>query len=105
MPAIVTFRPFYDLLTDVQALDKKQQEAIWADLSAGDPPRVFGGGTHSRGGIAALHWAATQSPGTGGPQASARAYLIALYCQDHRDYLVRPAFDPTINVPGSVVVG
>lgn len=93
-------RLVYDIWADLQALSATQLQTTWNQFTAGSPPlwgAYFGGNSSA---INALQWSATQS---GAPVAAvndARRRALAMYVQDHPDWLVRPPWDDSINVPG-----
>jgi hypothetical protein len=101
-------RPLWQIYQDVAALTAAQKQAIWADLTSGPPSlpkkylRAVGPNAAA---VNALDWAVTDSGAAGASLQSAQTRMISMICQDYPDYLVNPAFDPTINVPGDGPAG
>lgn len=83
------------ILADLNALSAAQKTSIRNDLNSGTPPK----------------WQLAASPAvwacapvfrnaTGSLQTEAAMVAVAFYCIEVPNYLVQPAFDPTINIPG-----
>jgi hypothetical protein len=95
-------RLLYDILTDYNALTGTQRTKTWADVTKGTPPLWATDAGPNAASVFSLNWSATQG-GAPAQQDIAKAYLISAYVQDNPKYLVNPAFDPTINLPGDMV--
>lgn len=94
-------RTLFAIRADLNALSAGQKTAVWSDLSGGSPPKWALDAGRNAAAIAAIEWAATVPAGiTAAERTEARLRLAAMYVQDNPAYLVNPAFDPTINVPG-----
>jgi hypothetical protein len=95
-------RPFIDIYNQINALTNQQKTAINNDLFGGPPANKWSrGNTPSTAAMAATYYSATVPNGiTAAEKNTARLYIAAMYCYDNVNYLVRPSFDPTINVPG-----
>ena len=95
-------RLIFDVYHDIGALTGSQKTKIWADLQSGTPPKW----TQDRGPNAAdLHilWLlATQLSvvNTAADKQTCQAMLMSIYTVDNPTFLVHPAFDTTINIPG-----
>lgn len=93
-------RLLFAIWTDLGALTAAQKTAIWADLSAGNPPKF----TQDRGANASSLLVLFTLQQLGGLSVSDKALCkqsaAAIFCLDNPAYLVHPAFDPTLNVPG-----
>lgn len=106
-PAVVAFRApprqpraLYAIYTDLQGLSATQKTTVWNDLSSGAPKKYLLDTGRNAAGIAALDWGVTDSGAAAASLLAAKLRLAAMYVQDNPRYLVAPAFDPTINVPG-----
>jgi hypothetical protein len=97
-------RTLTDLLTTLKALTTQQKTNIWTDLASGTPPRYanYSGGNDA--GIFILDWVISDSGLSGNALTVARLRITAMYVQDHSNYLVNPAFDTSISVPGIIQV-
>lgn len=93
-------RPLYAIYNDLVALTTTQQTNAWNDLSSGTPKKYLLDVGPNAAAIGALDWAVTDSGATGASLLHARLRVGAMYVQDNPSYLVNPAFDPSINVPG-----
>lgn len=93
-------RPLYAIYVDLQALSTAQKTEVWTDLTSGTPKKYFLDAGPNAAAIGALDWAATDSGATPVALTAARLRIAAAYVQDNPAYLVHPAFDPGINVPG-----
>jgi len=83
-------RMLWNLWSQLNGLSTKQQNNITADLQTGSPPKQFAVEQENTS-AAFSSWQAS----SGATMTSA-----AFYVQDNPTYLINPAFDPTINVPG-----
>jgi len=97
-------RPLWSIRADVQALTAAQWGNVWADLSApvaGQAPRKYlmDYGVNA-GPIFVFDWSLYVSGPTAAQQKAGQISLTALYVQDNPTFLVKPPFDPSINVPG-----
>lgn len=95
-----TRRSLIDIYQDLGALTAGQKGAVWGDLGSGSPRKYLLTDGLNTAAIGALDWSATDSGAVGNALTAARMRIAAMYTQDHPDYLVHPAFDPSINVPG-----
>ena len=91
----VQIQPLWEIHQDCLALSKQQQDEVWNDLNSGTPPKCL---ATVHGMTPAIFVAYI---GTG---ADAHMRIAALYVQDYPTYLVNPPFDPTINIPGEVLL-
>ncbi len=96
-------RKLFDIYTDIGNLTALKQAAVWTDITTGNPPLWSQDRGANAGAIMALHWSAVNSGAVAAALNDAKRRLVALYCQDVPDYLVAPAFDPTINISGKEV--
>jgi len=93
-------RPLWDIKTQLQQLPYDQLQSIFDDLWQGQPPKLLQAESIHMPGMFALYcvW---QFTNTGAVDAdSARIYGTAMYAQDNPIYLINPAFNPIIDVPG-----
>lgn len=94
---------------DLLALTAQQQANVWADLSALvtvgtlTVKKYLTDAGPSYAGIAALDWAANDAGATGVALTRARMRVAMIYVIDNPVYLVHPAFDATINIPGDAL--
>lgn len=93
-------RTLYAIYQSLNSLTAGQKTAVWADLSAGTPPKYFTSTGSNDASILVLYWAITFMGLTGNPLLAARISMTAMYVQDNPGYLRNPPFDPTINVSG-----
>jgi hypothetical protein len=97
-------RPLYAIYNDLAALTITQQGNVWADFSAGTPPKYLLDAGDNAAAIVVLDWVVRASGVSGAALLGAQLRAVAMYVQDNVSYLVAPAFDPTINVPGDMPV-
>lgn len=93
-------RTLYAIYTDLQALTTTQQNNVWADLGSGAPPKYLLDAGANASALWVLDYLAREAGLTGAALTRAKFRAVAMYVQDNPAYLVRPAFDPTINVSG-----
>lgn len=94
-------RTLFAIRSDLNGLTNPQKLTVWSDLSSGSPPKWATDAGPNAAAIAAIEWAATVPAGvTVAEKTEARLRLVSMYVQDNPDYLVHPAFDGDINVPG-----
>lgn len=93
-------RTIHAIYTDIGALTSAKQTAVWNDLNAGSPPKWALDAGPNAAAIVAIHWSAANSGATAANVNDARRRLAAAYVQDNVTYLLNPAFDPTISIPG-----
>jgi hypothetical protein len=92
--------PLYQIFAALAALTTVQQTEVAADLFAGNPLKVLTDPGPNAAAIVVLYYI-TQL--TVLPVASinlAKLYAACMYVQDNPTYLINPAFDTAINVPG-----
>ena len=101
-------RRLSDIYKDIAALTSTQWQKVWTDISApvGTPPtgvprKYLSDYGVNAGPIFAMDWSVYASGASGNALLAGQKQLTAMYCQDNYYYLVSPAFDPTINVPGN----
>ena len=97
-------RPLYQIYNDLSALTTTQQSNIWTDFSSGTPPKYLLDAGDNAAAIVVLDWVVRKSGATGAALLDAKLRAVTMYVQDNVDYLVTPAFDTTINVPGDMPV-
>lgn len=95
-------RTLLAIYTDLAALTSSQKLNVWADLSAGSPAKYLAYAGPEPGAIAALDWAVRFSGLGAVAVTDAKLRIAAIYVQGNPLYLVAPAFDPSINVPGAL---
>lgn len=93
-----------ELRTAINALTAQQKNAIWADLNGGNPPKWSTGTGASVRAMIVLHWAASSITLLPADVNEARLRMAVLWVMDNPNYLVQPAFDRTINVPGDAPI-
>src|SRR5262245_2149548 len=93
-------RPLWQIYQDVAALSAAQKTNVWNDLNSGTPKKYLKAVGPNAAAVNALDWAITMTAPTGAALQSAQQRIMAMACQDYPDYLVHPAFDPSINVSG-----
>lgn len=93
-------RNLADLRTALAALSTPQKNAIWSALSAGTPPLWATDRGVNAGGLAVLQFLAVTATLSTADVAEAKLRAATLYVQDNPYWLISPAFDATINVPG-----
>lgn len=94
-----------DIVDALKALTTAQKNAVWADITAGGAAakwRVHRGPHTSL--ICTQHSLATATGTSAADVLDAKIHGVAYYCLDNPTYLVNPAFDPSINVPGDEVI-
>lgn len=97
-------RSLWDIRQNLNALSAAKKTAIWNDINSGTPPKWALERTDASYGIAAIEFSATSVAGiTAAERTEARLRLVAMYIRGNPRYLVNPAFDPTINIPGDEV--
>lgn len=93
-------RPLLDIITALTNLSAAQKTAVWNDVTSGTPPKwALDAGPNA----AAIAWAPTLitlSTIAAADVLNIKIKAVAMYCQDVPRYLVQPAFDPSINIPG-----
>lgn len=86
------------VLADLNALSAAQKTNIWNDFISGTPSKwQMDAGPRSTDVFTA---ALIGTHASGGLQQQMRLLAVAAYVLDNPAYLVNPAFDATINVPG-----
>ncbi len=93
-------RPLYLILADLTALSAAQKTNIATDLFTGSPMKVLTDAGPNAAGIFDLEWAVQTGGITTADKNLAKQYAAAFYLQDNPVYLVKPGFDPTINICG-----
>lgn len=88
------------LTTSLNALSATQKNAIWADVTSGNPPKWSKDVGANAAAIAVLQLLTTSGTLNAADILAAKIRGVAMYVQDNPNYLVNPAFDPSINVPG-----
>jgi hypothetical protein len=96
------------LYQSVAALSQTQRNNIWADLSAPATPTprkyLTDYGTNASA-IFTMDYLLYVVGGTAAQVDSGRNDIISFWTQDNPQYLINPAFDPSISVPGYLLVG
>lgn len=100
VPTIRRKRPLLDIITALNALAGTQKTNVWSDITSGSPPKWATDAGPNAAAIAVMQFVATTSTLNATDILNAKIRGVAMYCQDNPTYLVAPAFDPTINVPG-----
>ena len=96
-----TQRSLLSIYNDLNALTLAKRNAIWADFTSGNPPKWSLDDGLNAGVVMALSVPAIDLTGlTTADQLKARIKMVAAYILDRPLYLVAPAFDGTIDVPG-----
>lgn len=94
-------RSLLAIYQDLDGLSTAQKSAVWTDFTSGSPPRWSLDEGADAGTVMALSVPAIDLTGlTTAVQLVARLKMVAAFVRDNPLYLVNPAFDPTINVPG-----
>jgi hypothetical protein len=94
-------RSVYDIYADIKALTAGQQAAIANDISVNNYEKLKSMRPPQDGPVAVLHWCVTSlAAATQAERYDAYARIDAMYCQQFPDYLVHPAFDPSIEISG-----
>lgn len=91
-------RSLWAIHDDVEALSPNQRGKVWNDLNAASPPKYRAPGPHAPH-ILTLFCADKLLPGNP-PVTHTQLGIIVYYVADNPDYLVAPAFDPSIMIPG-----
>jgi hypothetical protein len=100
-------RTLNEIYQDLQALTTAQHGNAWTDISApyGGAPRKYLTDTGLNAApLFVMDWIIFVSRPTGAQLTAGQQNILAQYVQDNLMYLVNPAFDSTINVPGAVPV-
>lgn len=93
-------RTLLAIRADLLALSASQRAAVWAAFTSGSPP-LFA--TDAGPNAAAVYclWVLGKSGSLPAADVNeARVGAVAMYAQDNPGWLVNPAFDPSISVPG-----
>lgn len=94
-------RSLLDIITDLNALAPTQKNNVWNDLTIGPPANKWQSDSGiNAAAIAVLQFLATTGTLNATDLLNAKIRGVAMYVQDNPGYLVRPAFDLTINIPG-----
>jgi hypothetical protein len=94
-------RAMFDIYGDIKALSAQKQAAIAADISANSYEKLKAMHPPQDAPVAVLHWCVTSlAAATQTERYDAYARIEAMYAQQFPDYLVGPAFDTSINIPG-----
>ena len=99
-PATYVTRTLFDLVTALNALTAAQKTNVSADLFGGSPPKFALDAGPNAGALLAIYYSTQTATLSTADKNTAKLYAAALYAQDNPAYLITPAFDPTINVPG-----
>lgn len=98
-----TQRALLSIYQDLQALSAAQKNLVWADFTAGSPPKWSTDDTPGAGVVMACSIPAIDLTGLAtAVQTAARMKMVAAYVLYNPRYLVNPGFDPSILVPGYV---
>jgi len=92
-----------DIYQGLQALTTTQHANAWNDVSAATaavPRKYLGDPGGNAASIFTLDWIIYVQKPTAAQLTAAQKNLLAQYVQDNPAYLIGPAFDTTINVPG-----
>lgn len=93
-----------DVVNDLKALTTVQKNAVWANITSGTPPKWSTNKGPSAPSFDVLHMIVVSPTSTGAQVLDAKLHGAAMYCKDNPGYLVHPAFDQSINVPGDEVI-
>ena len=93
-------RTLLAIVADLNALTGAQKNAVWTDITSGSPPKWSTDAGPNAAAIAVLHAVATMTGLSNADLLIVKIRGVAMYVQDNPGYLVNPAFDPSINVPG-----
>lgn len=93
-------RTIYAIYTELGTLSATRQNTIWADVTAGSPPKWATDAGPNAAAIAAIHWSAANSGAAAAAVNDARRRLVAMYVQDNPNYLVNPSFDQALSLAG-----
>lgn len=93
-------RSLLAIRADLVALSGAQKTAVWADITSGSPPKWSLDDGINAGAIAVLTLLGASGTLSAADVLEAKLRGVAMYCQDKPNYLVSPAFDPTISIPG-----
>lgn len=94
-------RTIYAIYAELATLTQAQRDAIWADLSAGNPPKLALDAGPNTASVFTMHFLGASVGGlTAAEKNEAKRRGVAFYVQDNPAYLVRPSFAPTVNVAG-----
>lgn len=97
-------RLFRDIRADLVALTAQQKSNIWTAFTAGNPPLYQTDKGVNAGLLAIGQFLGQVASFSGAEQQEFRLRAIVLYVMDNTTWLVTPAFDNTINVPGDELV-
>lgn len=89
-----------DIISDLNALTSAQKTAVWNDLTSGSPAKWELNNGFNASAIAVLKFVVSLASLSAADVVAAKIFGVAMYCQDNPVYLVHPAFDSSINVPG-----
>lgn len=95
-------RPLPAIHADVLALNAQQKLNVANDLFGAGSKWATDAGSN-RSGLFVMYTLVSQLGLTAAQTNAAKAAAAAMFAQDFPGYLVRPAFDGTINVPGDEV--
>jgi hypothetical protein len=95
-------RTLLEIGADLNALPGAQKNAIWANFTSGSPQLWMTDDGPNTAAIACLHLMATEAGLSAAGILAAKLRAVAMFVQDNPRYLVNPAFDPIINIPGRV---
>ena len=90
-----------ELRAALNALNTAQKTNLWTDLTADNPPRWATAAGPNTGALLVLHLLATGGTLSLIDVAEAKLRAAILYLMDHPTWLLRPVFDPSINVDGT----
>jgi hypothetical protein len=94
-------RSLLDIITDLNALTALQKTAVWNDINSGSPPKWALDVGPNAAAIAVLQLFATMGVFSTAQMTDIKIRGVALYVSDNPLYLVHPAFDATIFIPGA----
>lgn len=96
----VTIRTLLNISADITSLSASQKTAIWSDLTSGSPAKILASVGPNAGSLFVFRRMAILAVLGPADSTSCKVDAAAMYVQDNPAYLVRPAFDATINISG-----
>jgi hypothetical protein len=93
-------RTLYAIRADLVALSTANKNAVWAALIAGTPPLWATASGPNAAALAAIQLFGASATLSAADVLEAKLRAAAMYAQDQPNWLVNPAFAPTVNVPG-----
>jgi len=97
-------RGLYSIFDDVNALTAGQRANIQTNVQSNQFAQVRALRPPQDGAAMALHWSMRLNAGTATERTDACMRLACMISQQNPSYLVNPAWDVTINVPGEEIL-